>query len=204
VGDAFHTVAAPAEAGFETEGSEFRGYVAPAASADEAESFVAARRRDHPDATHVVPAYRVPADPDDERGRLREYASDDGEPGGSAGKPALGVLKRRGVRNVVCAVVRYHGGVNLGVGGLARAYARSVGRALDAAEVVERRPRERVVAVVGYDDSGTVRGVLESAGVAFDADYAERVRFEARPAAAEAAPLRDRLRSATSGRVDLD
>lgn len=201
--DAFHTVAAPAEAGFETKGSEFRGFVAPATSADEAEAFVAARRADHPDATHVVPAYRVPADPDDETGHLREYANDDGEPGGSAGKPALGVLERRGVRSVVCAVVRYYGGVNLGVGGLARAYARSVSRALDAAAVVERRPRERVVATVGYDDSGTVRSVLESAGVAFDADYAERVRFVARPPAAEAAGVRDRLRSATSGRVEL-
>jgi putative IMPACT (imprinted ancient) family translation regulator len=70
--------------------------------------------------------------------------------------------------------------------------------------VVERRPTERVVATVAYDDSGTVRGVLESAGVAFDAEYDETVRFEARPPVAEAEALRDRLRSATSGRVRLE
>lgn len=202
--DAFRTVAGPVEASWETRGSRFTGCLAPAGSREAAESFVAARRAEHPDATHVVPAYRVPAEPGDERGHLREYANDDGEPGGSAGKPALGVLEKRGVRNVVLAVVRYHGGVNLGVGGLARAYARSASEALDAARVIERRPRARVVATVDYDDSGTVRGVLESAGVEFEADYDERARFLARPAAAEAAALRDRLRSATSGRVRLD
>jgi uncharacterized YigZ family protein len=200
----YRTVAGPVEATFEVRGSRFTGSLAPAASRAEAEAFVDDRRAEHPEATHVVPAYRVPADPADERGHLREYAADDGEPGGSAGKPALNVLERRGVRNVVLAVVRYHGGPNLGVGGLARAYARSASAALDAAEVVERRPTERVVATVAYDDSGTVRGVLESAGVAFDAEYDETVRFEARPPGAEAEALRDRLRSATSGRVRLE
>jgi uncharacterized YigZ family protein len=204
VSESFRTVAGPAEASWATRGSRFTGYVAPAGSADEAAAFVDARRADHPDATHVVPAYRVPADPADERGHLREYANDDGEPGGSAGKPALGVLQRREVRNLVLAVVRYHGGVNLGVGGLARAYARSASEALDAAEVVERRPRERVVATVAYDDSGTVRGLLESAGVAFDADYGAEVQFVVDAPADEAAGLRDRLRSATSGRVRIE
>jgi uncharacterized YigZ family protein len=203
VGESFRTVVGPAEASWETRGSRFTGYVAPAGSVAEAEAFVTARREGHPDATHVVPAYRVPADPGDEQERLREYATDDGEPGGSAGKPALNVLTRRGVRNVVLAVVRDHGGVNLGVGGLARAYARSASEALDAAEVVERRARERVAAAVAYDDSGTVRSVLESVDVPFEADYDAEVRFVARPPADEAPALRDRLRSATSGRVRL-
>ncbi|MFB6169480.1 MAG: YigZ family protein [Haloferacaceae archaeon] len=200
----YRTIAGPVEATFEVRGSRFTGVLAPAASREAAEAFVDERRAEHPDATHVVPAYRVPADPADERGRLREYANDDGEPGGSAGKPALNVLAQRAVRHVVLAVVRYHGGQNLGVGGLARAYARSASAALDAAEIVERRPTERVVATVAYDDSGTVRGVLESAGVAFDADYGEAVRFEVRAPVSEADSLRDRLRSATSGRVRLE
>jgi len=74
--------------------------------------------------------------------------------------------------------------------------------ALDAAGVVEREPHETVSVTVEYDDSGTVRGLFESAGVEFDADYAERVRFEARVPAADADDLRDRIRSATSGRAD--
>jgi uncharacterized YigZ family protein len=201
--ESFLTVAERASASFEVDGSEFTGYVAPAASVEEAEAFVAAVRADHPDATHVVPAYRVPATPDGERGLLREYASDDGEPSGSAGKPALNVLQGREVRNAAVAVVRYYGGRDLGVGGLVRAYAKSTKLALDAAGVVERVPHERFVAVVDYDDSGTVRSILESSGAAFEADYAERVGFEVSVRVDEAPGLCDRLRSATSGRVEI-
>jgi len=215
----FRTVDGRGEAAFEIRGSEFLGYVAPAADIDAVEAFVAEVREAHPDATHVVPAYRVPATAGDDgvgavgdggRGAddggrlLREYADDDGEPSGSAGDPALNVLQGRSLRAVVAAVVRYYGGTNLGVGGLARAYARGVNDAVDDAGVVDSVPHETVVAVVDYDDSGRARSVLESEGVEFEADYAATVTFEARVPVDEAGALRERLRDATSGRVDLD
>ncbi|AZH23890.1 IMPACT family protein [Haloplanus aerogenes] len=196
--EAYLTVAERAQAEFEVKGSEFIGHVAPADSVDEAEAFVGEVREAYADATHNVPAYRVP-----EGDMLREWASDDGEPTGSAGKPALNVLVQRDLRNVVAVVTRYYGGVNLGVGGLARAYARGVSDAVDAAGVVEERPHERIDIAVDYDDSGTVRGILESAGVEFDAAYEARVTFEVRVPVDDAADLRDRLRSATGGRVEL-
>ena len=84
------------------------------------------------------------------------------------------------------------------------AYSRAVEDAVDDAGVVERRPHERFVAAVDYDDSGTVRGVLEGADCEFDAEYAERVTFAVSAPVESAADLRDRLRSATSGRVELD
>jgi uncharacterized YigZ family protein len=199
--EAFLTVDGRATAGFEVQGSEFIGHVAPAGSVDAAEAFVASVRADNADATHNVPAYRVPADGGS---MLREWASDDGEPSGSAGKPALNVLVQRELRNVVAVVTRHYGGVNLGVGGLARAYARGVSDAVDAAGVIERRPHKRVAVTVAYDDSGTVRSIFESEGVEFDAEYGERVAFEARVPVDEAEPLRDRLRSATGGRVDVE
>jgi len=89
------------------------------------------------------------------------------------------------------------------VGGLARAYGRAVGDALDDAGTVERRPHEQFTVAVGYDDSGTVRSLLESAGVDFEATYDAEVSFEVRVPTAEAARLRDRIRSATSGRASL-
>jgi len=199
--ETYRTVAERADAEFEVKGSEFLGHVAPAESVAEAEAFVDEVRTAYDDATHNVPAYRVPAEGG---AMLREWASDDGEPTGSAGKPALNVLVQRDLRNVVAVVTRYYGGVNLGVGGLARAYARGVSDAVDAAGVVEERPHERVSAVVDYDDSGTVRGILESEGVDFEAAYEERVAFEVRVPVAEADSLRDRLRSATGGRVELE
>ena len=73
----------------------------------------------------------------------------------------------------------------------------------DDAGVTEREPHDEVVVTVEYDDSGTVRGILESEGVDFQADYQAEVQFEALVARAEASDLRDRIRSATSGRADV-
>jgi len=197
-GEAYRTVSGPGEARFEVRGSEFVGHVRPARTVAEAEAFVDAIDEEYADATHNVPAYRVRADP------LREYASDDGEPTNSAGKPALNVLQQEGVENVVAVVTRYYGGTNLGVGGLARAYSRAVTEGLDDAGTETERPHERFSITVEYDDSGTVRGILESEGVEFDASYAETVEFDVLVPVTTAAALRDRLRSATSGRADIE
>jgi len=194
----YRTVADRGEARFEVRGSEFIGHVAPARTVEAAEDFVAEVRDEYPDATHNVPAYRVRADP------FREWASDDGEPSGSAGDPALNVLQQEDIENVVAVVTRYYGGTNLGVGGLARSYSRAVKDGLDAAGTTTERPQETFAVAVEYDDSGTVRGILESEGVEFDADYAERVAFDVRVPVDEGSALRDRIRSATSGRAEIE
>jgi uncharacterized YigZ family protein len=196
--EAYDTVAGRGEAAFEVQGSEFIGHVRPAHTVEDAEEFVDAISEGYADATHNVPAYRVRADP------LREYASDDGEPTGSAGKPALNVLQQRDIENVVAVVTRYYGGTNLGVGGLARAYSRAVKDAVDDAGVVTERPHETLSITVDYDDSGTVRGILESTGVKFDATYEEHVSFDVRVPVADAPALRERIASTTSGRAVAD
>ncbi|WP_423743565.1 YigZ family protein (plasmid) [Haladaptatus sp. SPP-AMP-3] len=213
-GTTYRTVAGRGESAFEVRGSEFIGYVAPAESVDAAESFIAEIEDLHEDATHNVPAYRVQSGrtvPDaadagnpDVGGFVREWSSDDGEPTSSAGKPALNVLQQRDIENAVAVVTRYYGGTNLGVGGLVRAYSRAVKEAVDEAGVVEERPHRRLAIAVEYDDSGTVRGILESEGVEFDADYGETVGFSVRVPVEETDALCDRLRSATSGRADIE
>ncbi|WP_424002038.1 IMPACT family protein [Haloarcula salina] len=196
--DSYRTVAGRGEARFEVRGSEFIGHVAPAATVEAAEAFVERVGEEYADATHNVPAYRVRADP------FREYSSDAGEPSASAGGPALNVLQQREIENVVAVVTRYYGGTNLGVGGLARSYSRAVRDAVDAAGVVEEVPHERFTVTVAYDDSGSVRGLLESAGVEFEADYETEVTFAVRVPTDEGSALRDRIRSATSGRADIE
>jgi len=200
--DSYTTVAEAATASFEVQGSEFLGHVRPVESVAAAEDFVDEVRETYADATHNVPAYRVRTDPDADF--LREYSSDDGEPSGSAGKPALSVLQGQDIANVAVVVTRYYGGTNLGVGGLVSAYSQAVKDALEAAGVIERRPHERVVIRVDYDDSGTVRGIIESEGYDVDAEYAEAVTFAVDVPVADADAFRDRLRSATSGRADID
>jgi uncharacterized YigZ family protein len=194
--DAYLTLADRAEASFTVQGSEFLAHAAPVESVATAEAFIEEIEDAYDDATHNVPAYRVRADP------FREYASDDGEPSGSAGKPMLSVLQGQGIQNVCVVVTRYFGGTELGVGGLVRAYSGAVKDVLEAAAIVEERPHEQFSITVDYDDSGTVRGILESEGVDFEADYGETVAFDVRVPVAAAEGLRDRLRSATSGRVD--
>ena len=193
----FRTLAGRGRAEFSVKGSEFVGHAAPVDSVEGAEAFVAEVREANPEATHNVPAYRVRADP------FREYASDDGEPSGSAGKPVLNVLSGQNLENVAVVVTRHYGGTNLGIGGLVRAYGRAAKEAVADAGIREAVPHETVRAVVDYDDSGTVRGIVESAATEFEATYEERVTFEARVPTAEAEGFRDRLRSATSGRVEL-
>ena len=200
--ESYRTIPEPARAEFVVRGSEFVGRARPVDSVEDAEAFVDAVRAEYDDATHNVPAYRVRADADGDL--LREYASDDGEPSGSAGKPALNVLAQRDVENCAVVVTRYYGGTNLGVGGLVRAYSRAAKEAIDSAGVVEERPHERVSIVVEYDDSGTVRGILESEGYEFEADYEAEVSFDVRVPVAAAEALRDRLRSATSGRATIE
>ncbi|GGL48077.1 IMPACT family protein [Halocalculus aciditolerans] len=203
--ESYLTVSGPGRASFEVRGSEFIGHVRHAATTDEAEAFVDAVCDEHVDATHNVPAYRVRIDSNGPTDSvlLREYSSDDGEPSGSAGKPMLNVLQGQELENVVAVVTRYYGGTNLGVGGLVRAYGKAVKDAVADTDVVEEVPKERFTATVEYDDSGTVRGILESADCEFDADYAETVSFAVTVPRADASALRERLRNATSGRVEL-
>ncbi|WP_255151146.1 IMPACT family protein [Halorarius halobius] len=196
--DSYRTLAGPGRASFTVQGSEFIGHARPVETVEAAEAFLADIEAEYDDATHNVPAYRVRASP------FREYSSDDGEPSGSAGKPTLNVLQGQELENVAVVVTRYYGGTNLGVGGLVSAYGRAVKEAVAAAGVVEAVPHERFGVTVAYDDSGTVRGLLESAGVEFDADYGEDVQFDVRAPVAEAGGLRDRIRSATSGRADIE
>ena len=193
------TVDGRGEAAFEVRGSTFVGRVAPVEGLGAAEAFIEETAAADPEATHHVPAYRVR-----EGDLLREWSSDAGEPSGSAGKPALNVLVQRDLEDVAAVVTRRFGGVELGVGGLARAYGRAVSAAIDDAGVVEREPRERFTVEVDYDDSGTVRGLLESADVDFEADYGETARFDVRLPVGEAEALLDRVRSATSGRARVD
>ena len=193
----YRTLGGRGQARFEISGSEFIGHAAPIETVDAAEAFCEEVAAEYDDATHHVPAYRVRADP------FREWSSDDGEPSGSAGKPALNVLVQEELENIAAVVTRYYGGTKLGVGGLARAYSRGVKEAVEDAGIVQQRPHERFAITVAYDDSGTIRSLLESEAVEFEAEYDEEVTFRVRVPTPEAADLRDRIRSATSGRAEF-
>jgi uncharacterized YigZ family protein len=95
--------------------SRFIGYFYHCETAEDVRAALERLRQEHKKATHICYAYSL-ASP------FLEKAVDDGEPGGTAGKPILSVLQKRGVRNACVFVVRYFGGIKLGAGGLVRAY----------------------------------------------------------------------------------
>lgn len=123
--DTFPTLQRPGTGLFKAKGSKFHGYAFPLPFADEAAAEQAvskhleAVRKEHHAARHVCFAWQFGPD--------RYRAADDGEPAGSAGAPIHGVLRSHDLHWSLIAVVRYFGGVKLGVGGLIEAY-REAGR----------------------------------------------------------------------------
>lgn len=125
----------PARAEMENTKSRFIASVAPVTSSDEARAFIKMIKQEFPDASHNVPAYILGGGKN-----MIDYCSDDGEPGGTAGRPILTVLHGSGLGDVVLVVTRYFGGILLGTGGLVKAYTES------AQEVLKKVTRaERVV-----------------------------------------------------------
>lgn len=139
-------------------------------SEEEAKEFVAEIRKKYYDARHVCYAYALGYDVWTEdydpiaRGTAITRANDDGEPGGSAGKPILGQMRSRNLTNVVVAVVRYFGGVKLGTGGLAVAYKTASADALDAATVEERLMMSKFTVDVPYTEADTAMRFIREGG----------------------------------------
>ena len=107
--------------------SKFLGYKYDITSTDEVDKILSALKKDHKKARHIAWAYIIVSP-------HLEKCSDDGEPSGTAGRPILNVLQKRGLSNCMVAVVRYFGGIKLGAGGLVRAYGKSASEALDGSE----------------------------------------------------------------------
>ena len=117
--------------------SRFIATLAPVSSVNEAKAFVARIRKEFADASHNVPAYIIGGG-----NSITEYCSDDGEPSGTAGRPALAVLRGSGLGDVAVVVTRYFGGTLLGKGGLVQGIYRSdtVGCAGSATCATDTRP----------------------------------------------------------------
>ncbi|WP_327120888.1 YigZ family protein [Streptomyces sp. NBC_01341] len=179
--------------------SRFLCALAPAATEDEAQEFIARVRKEHPTANHHCFAYVIGAEASVQK------ASDDGEPGGTAGVPMLQMLMRREVRYSVAVVTRYFGGVKLGAGGLIRAYGGAVGEALDALGTVTRRRFRLAAVTVDHQRAGRLENDLRASGHAVhDVTYAEAVTFGIGLPDSEVDDFRSWLADATAGSATLE
>ena len=126
--------------------SQFIATLAPVFSVDEARGFIARIKNEFADASHNVPAYIIGGG-----NTVTEYFSDDGEPSGTAGKPALAVLRGSGLGDVAVVVTRYFGGTLLGTGGLVKAYTESTQMVVNAVERGRRVSVHVVMVAVPYN-----------------------------------------------------
>jgi len=147
----YRTIAGPGEHLELVKASRFRAVAAPLDRVEDAEAWIARLRGAEPDAGHVAWAWRW--------GDVLRW-SDDGEPGGTAGRPMLEVLLKRDLDRVIVLVARTFGGTKLGAGGLARAYGGSVARALDGTRVVEVADRRAFTLRAPFADVDAVLRAL--------------------------------------------
>ena len=130
--DAYQSIGAPSQGLFKDNGSRFIAFAFPVETEEEVKEHVAALKKEYHDARHHCFAYRLGYKGDVWR------AADDGEPSGSAGRPILGQIDSMGLSDILVVVVRYFGGIKLGIPGLIRAYKTSTADALGQASVVPK------------------------------------------------------------------
>ena len=151
----YKTVKEQSEGIYKEKGSKFIAYAVPCYSEEEAKDYLAKWRKEHYQSRHVCWAYRFGLD------KKQFRANDDGEPSNSAGVPILGQIQSFDLSNVLIGVVRYFGGVKLGVGGLVHAYRETAKEAILNAEIVEIEVFHHVRLKFGYDVMPDVMSLLK-------------------------------------------
>ncbi len=183
------------EGEFTEKKSRFIGRLWPVESETEALERIQEMKRKHYDATHNCWAYIL------QDGPMR--FSDDGEPGGTAGMPMLQVLQREGLRNVVCVVTRYFGGILLGAGGLVRAYTKGAKMAVDAAGKSMKRVWTALYVPCPYSYYERVKLLVgELGGVIQSTRFTAEVELEILLPQAQTQPFLQKLADLSAGTVE--
>ena len=142
--DIYKTIKALSEGSYTEKRSRFLSFALPVRTVGEVKEYVLEYQKKYYDANHVCWAYMLGAD----RNTFR--SNDDGEPSSTAGKPVLGQINSNELTDILIIVVRYFGGVELGISGLIAAYRKAAAEAIAAAEIEERTVNEEITVVFDY------------------------------------------------------
>lgn len=154
--DVYKTITKPSEeALFKDKNSKFFGYAYPVTTEDEIKQHLEDLKKQHHQARHWCYAYQIGTE------TIAYRANDDGEPSNSAGMPIYGQIQSFEVTNVLIVVVRYFGGVKLGVGGLINAYRTGAQLALEASNIIERTINIDYLITCEYDLMNKVMRVIK-------------------------------------------
>lgn len=157
--DSYRSIAAESRGLFKDNGSRFIAHAYPVETEEEVKEIVAALKKEYYDARHHVYAYRL--------GYLGDKfrANDDGEPSGSSGRPVLGQIDSNELSDILVVVVRYFGGIKLGIPGLIRAYKTATADAIANAEIVEKIASKMYRVHFGYMGMNSVMKVFKDMGL---------------------------------------
>lgn len=170
VSDSFLTVLQPAQGLYKEKGSKFISYIYPILEESQVRACIDNLRKEHAKARHICYAYRFGPDPDYHR------LQDDGEPNGSAGLPILSQLKSHTIHNALIVVVRYFGGVLLGVSGLNAAYKLAAVDAISKAMLIERTRFSYFILNYSYSMDNKIKTWLKSMeGKILGQDFMEHI-----------------------------
>lgn len=179
--------------------SRFIATIRKCESEEEATAFIEEMKKKYWDARHNCSAFVIGP-----RGELTR-CSDDGEPGGTAGRPMLEVLLGEGIRNIAVVVTRYFGGVLLGTGGLVRAYTQAVKAGIRNCTLGRMRYGWKVEIRTDYNGIGKILYLLGNAGIEpLESNYTDAVSLRILAPAEEAAKLEKEMVEATSGKVSFE
>lgn len=154
--DTYKTIAAASEEVlYKEKNSKFFGYAFPVTTEEEIKEILERLRKEHFSARHWCYAYQIGTE------KIQYRANDDGEPNNSAGMPIFGQIQSFEVTNVLVVVIRYFGGVKLGVGGLISAYKIAAQMALENSEIVERTIDKHFVISFGYANMNKVMRIIK-------------------------------------------
>lgn len=153
--DSYKSIAGPSEGLFKDNGSRFISFAYPVETEDEVKSIVGSLKKEYHDARHHCYAYRIGY-----KGDLFR-ANDDGEPSSSAGRPILGQIDSNGLSDILIVVVRYFGGIKLGIPGLIRAYKTSSADAIANNSIITKIATKRYLLRFGYDSMNSVMKMVK-------------------------------------------
>ncbi|MBQ2612927.1 MAG: YigZ family protein [Methanobrevibacter sp.] len=164
------TIAKAVESEINVKKSQFICHLFPTKTKKESKEIILKVNEQYSDATHNCTAYIVSDG---------EGFDDDGEPGGTAGKPMINVLRKNDLHNVTAVVTRYFGGIKLGAGGLVRAYSKSVLEAINEAEILEVELYDVYTLIFEYSDIKLADNEVRNNNLEItNKEYSDKVTYE--------------------------
>lgn len=186
--DVFQTIQGPTEGLYKEKGSKFLAFAYPVSDAGDVQEMLEELRKKYHDARHHCYAYILGMEDQVYK------ANDDGEPNHSAGDPILGQIRAFNLTNVLVVVVRYFGGIKLGVGGLVTAYKAAAEDALQQAKTIEIYPTESFSLQFPYELTGEMESLFNDFQLDFkEKSFTERCRFSGEVRASDLEAFKQRL-----------